>query len=70
MLERHDGAEIGKAVEHTLRQCGPGCTDLATPVVIDDPALLRRVLVLYQLDQAAERAHAGQATATDVTARR
>jgi hypothetical protein len=56
MLERFDGNEIRAAVDHALQQCGPGCTDLATPVVIDDPDLLRRVLVLYELDQAATRA--------------
>jgi hypothetical protein len=58
MLERSDGAEIHAAVEHTLDQCGPGCTDVATPIVIDDPELLRRVLVLYQLDHAAAEARA------------
>jgi len=52
MLERFDDREILAAVEHTLQQCGSGCTDVATPIVIDDPALLRRVLVLYQLDRA------------------
>jgi hypothetical protein len=52
MLERSDGNEISEAVAHTLRQCGPGCTDLATPIVIEDPELLRHVLVLYQLDRA------------------
>ena len=58
MLERFDDSQILAAVEHTLQQCGPGCTDVATPIVIDDPALLRRVLVLYQLDQEATRARA------------
>ena len=58
MLERFDDSQILAAVEQTLQQCGPGCTDLATPIVIDDPALLRRVLVLYQLDQEATRARA------------
>ena len=58
MLERLDDSQILAAVEYTLQQCGPGCTDLATPIVIDDPALLRHVLVLYQLDLAATRARA------------
>ena len=58
MLERFDDSEILAAVEHTLQQCGPGCTDVATPIVIEDPALLRRVLLLYQLDLAATRARA------------
>src|SRR5262245_338863 len=52
MLERSDRTEISEAVTQTLRQCGPGCTDLATPIVIEDPELLRHVLVLYQLDRA------------------
>ena len=51
MLERFDEAEISEAVAHTLQRCGPGCTDLATPIVIGDPELLRQVLLLYQLDR-------------------
>jgi hypothetical protein len=74
MLERSEANEILAAVQHTLQQCGPGCTDLATPIVIDDPVLLRHVLVLYQLDQAAMRARAAaprnDADATHTTARR
>ena len=73
MLERLDDAEIREAVAFTLRQCGPGCTDLATPIVIEDPELLRQVLVLYQLDQAATAAHAAaagtDAAATNIAAR-
>jgi hypothetical protein len=63
MLERGNAGEIQAAVEHTLEQCGPGCTDLATAIVIRDPALLRKVLVLYQLDQAATQNRAGAAHA-------
>ena len=74
MLERFEPGEIHAAIEHTLEKCGPGCTDLATPFVITDPDLLRRVLVLYQLDQAATRARAtgprSDADATHTTARR
>ena len=74
MLERFEPSEIHAAIEHTLEQCGPGCTDLASPLVITDPDLLRRVLVLYQLDQAATRARAAaprsDADATHTTARR
>src|SRR5688572_6008672 len=44
MLERFEGAEIRAAVAHMLEQCGSGCTDLATPIVIDQPELLRQVL--------------------------
>jgi hypothetical protein len=62
MLERFDSNEIRAAVEHTLQQCGPGCTDLATPIVINDPDLLRRVLVLYQLDRAATTARSASVT--------
>ena len=69
MLERLEGAEIREAVAHTLQQCGSGCTDLATPIVIDDPDLLRRVLVLYQLDQAATRARAAAAGSSDAATR-
>jgi len=74
MLERFEPNEIRAAIEHTLQQCGPGCTDLATPIVITEPDMLRRVLVLYQLDQAATRARAAaprsDADATHTTARR
>ena len=74
MRERSNPAEIREAVEHTLHECGSGCTDLATPIVMDDPALLHRVLVLYQLDQAAARARASapgaKPIAADATARR
>src|SRR5262245_62035792 len=61
MLEQLDDAEIREAVAFTLQQCGPGCTDLATPIVIEDPELLRQVLVLYQLDQAAAQSRAAAA---------
>ena len=67
MLERFDGAEIDEAVAHTLRQCGPGCTDLATPIVIEDPELLRHVLVLYQLDRVGSGVRSA-ATGTEVGA--
>jgi len=66
MLERFDDAEISEAVAHTLQQCGPGCTDLATPIVIEDPELLRHVLVLYQLDRAGSGARSA-ATGIDAT---
>jgi hypothetical protein len=58
LLDRSNPEEIQAAVDDTLAQCGPGCTDLATSIVIDDPALLRRVLLLHELDQAATRARA------------
>jgi hypothetical protein len=54
MLESYDPAQIEAAVADTLRQCGPGCTDLSTPIVIRDADLLRRVLILHQLDKAAQ----------------
>jgi len=66
MLERFDDAEISEAVAQTLQQCGPGCTDLATPIVIADPELLRHVLVLYQLDRAGSGARSA-ATGIDAT---
>ena len=59
MLERANAEEIQTAVQHTLEHCVPGCTDLATSIVMREPELLRRVLVLYQLDQAATRNRAG-----------
>lgn len=53
MMEAGGSGEIARAVEHTLRRCGSGCTDLSTARVTGDPVLLRRVLVLYELDRAA-----------------
>ena len=53
MLARHDRAEIATAVRQTLSRCGPGCTDISTEDVTADDVLLRRVLVLYFLDQEA-----------------
>jgi hypothetical protein len=62
MLAEGRRDEIESAVDHTLRQCGAGCTDLATPIVLGDPELLKRVLVLYQLDKMGEAARAVPAT--------
>src|SRR5262245_5260368 len=51
MLEAYDPIRIENVVAETLRECGPGCTDLSTPIVIRDPELLRRVLTLHELDR-------------------
>jgi hypothetical protein len=53
MLEGDREHDIFAAIEYTLRRCGSGCTDLSTRRVARDPVLLRRVLVLYELDRAA-----------------
>jgi hypothetical protein len=53
MLEADREHDIVAAIEYTLRRCGSGCTDLSTRRVARDPVLLRRVLVLYELDRAA-----------------
>ena len=53
MLERHEGAEISAAVGEMLRRCGSGCTDISSNSIVSDPAMLRRVLYLYELDQLA-----------------
>lgn len=58
LLENYDPATIEDAVADTLRACGSGCTDLSTPIVIRDPELLRRVLLLHELDRAARRTQA------------
>jgi hypothetical protein len=55
MLEAEREHEIVEAIEYTLGRCGSGCTDLSTRRVARDPILLRRVLVLYELDRAATR---------------
>ena len=53
MLARRNSAEIATAVRQTLGRCGSGCTDISTEDVTADDVLLRRVLVLYFLDQEA-----------------
>jgi len=50
MLERANDSEIAAAVGEVLERCGAGCTDLTSAAVISDAKLLRRVLVLQQLD--------------------
>jgi hypothetical protein len=54
MLEVGSHAEIEAAIEDVLRECGEGCTDLTTPVIIGNSELLRHVLVLRELDAAAK----------------
>jgi hypothetical protein len=61
MLVRRDEDEIAAAVRLTLERCGGGCTDISTSTVLADAPLLRRVLVLHELDQQARSAQ-GQAT--------
>jgi hypothetical protein len=56
MLEAARPEDIEAAVEHALSVCGPGCTDLSTPLVMRDKELLRRVLVLSDLDKRVEAA--------------
>jgi len=58
MLEAYDPNQIENAVTATLRECGPGCTDLSTPIVIRDAELLKRVLILHELDKASARTRA------------
>src|SRR5512138_542173 len=58
LLERYDPAQIEDMVADALRACGSGCTDLSTPIVIRDPELLRRVLLLHELDRVSTRARA------------
>jgi hypothetical protein len=53
MLERKNDAEIMAAVNGVLQRCGAGCTDLTSAAVVSDPTLLRQVLVLQKLDEAA-----------------
>ena len=56
MLENGRPEEIESAVDRALRACGPGCTDLSTPLVLGDKDLLRRVLVISDLDRRVEAA--------------
>jgi hypothetical protein len=56
MLDAGRREEIEAAVERALSACGPGCTDLSTPLVMQDQQLLKRVLVLSDLDKRVEAA--------------
>jgi len=51
LLEAYDADTIERMVAETLQACGPRCTDLSTPIVIRDPELLRRVLLIHELDR-------------------
>jgi len=70
LLEAYDPDTIENAVTETLRACGPGCTDLSTPIVIRDPELLRRVLLIHELARESARGHLVQDKPATATARR
>ena len=53
IIERGESTEINAAVSDVLTRCGAGCTDLTSTAVAGDAGLLRRVLVLHELDRAA-----------------
>src|SRR5512147_1913393 len=55
LLEAYDTRTIENTVAETLHACGPGCTDLSTPIVIRDPELLKRVLLIHELDRLSQR---------------
>lgn len=65
LLESEREDDIASAIHVTLRRCGSGCTDLNTARVVSDPILLRRVLVLYELDRAATGSAAAGAAGRD-----
>ena len=56
MIENGRPEDIEAAVDRALRACGSGCTDLSTPLVLKDPRLLKRVLVISDLDRRVEAA--------------
>jgi hypothetical protein len=66
MLEAGRPEEIEAAVEHALSTCGSGCSDLSTPLVMRNQELLRRVLVLSDLDRRVEAARVATAPAAAV----
>jgi hypothetical protein len=55
LLETYDPPTIENVVAETLHACGRGCTDLSTPIVIRDAELLRRVLLIHELDRLSVR---------------
>ena len=50
LLAGQNTTEIAAVVKLTLDRCGAGCTDINTERIVSDPELLRRVLVLHELD--------------------
>jgi hypothetical protein len=58
LLASQNAEEIAAAVTNTLERCGAGCTDISTDRIVSDPSLLRRVLVLHELDVQARAAGA------------
>ena len=58
MIENGRPEEIEAAVDRALRACGAGCTDLSTPLITGDKELLKRVIVLSDLDRRVEAARA------------
>jgi len=56
MIENGQREEMESAVDRALRACGPGCSDLAMPLVMGNKELLKRVLVLSDLDRRVEAA--------------
>ena len=58
MIENGRPEEIEVVVARALRACGSGCTDLSTPLVMSDKQLLKRVIVLSDLDRRVEAARA------------
>ena len=63
LLERGDQEAIDAAVASVLHRCGRGCTDLLTATIARDPALLRGVLILHELDEAVAEDRASVARA-------
>jgi hypothetical protein len=59
LLDSGRQEQIEAAVDHALKACGSGCSDLSTPLVMRNQELLRRVLVLADLDTKVETARRG-----------
>jgi len=64
IIENGRPEEIEAAVDRALEACGSGCTDLSTPLIMGDKELLRRVIVLADLDRRVEAARAVAAAAS------
>jgi hypothetical protein len=62
IIERGGSNEIGAAVTEVLARCGAGCTDVTSTAIVEDAALLRRVLVIHELDRAAMDREAARTT--------
>lgn len=55
LAESSSRSRLQEIVDETLNECGQGCFGIGTASVMDDPALLRDVLLIHELNNANAR---------------